>query len=186
MVSMSRGAIAPPAFSETTPGAIKMSMEDLVNELADAMRIKHINTECMNQATEEIDSRIRSVEQSLIELQQERAHISEPYMAAIEPEEFRILRLNMQIIDAWDGEKRTVRYGAGLLKIRTTMSLKIHDKQESRVLEDLLDHFLTPKAIMAYISGFNKTKLRAYMAIHPLPPEVAELVSKTTVKLEVE
>jgi hypothetical protein len=35
MVTMSRGVIAPPAFPETTPEGIEMSMEELVNKLAE-------------------------------------------------------------------------------------------------------------------------------------------------------
>ena len=158
-------------------------MEDLVNELADAMHIKHINTESMDQATEEVDSRIRSVEQSLIELQQERAHISEPFKQAIETEDFRIFRLNMQIADTWDGEKRTVRYGAGLLKFRTTTSLKIKD--DTLVLTGLLDHTSVKDVAMNYVKGFNLTAVKKYMGVLELPMGAAELVSKTSVKLEV-
>lgn len=87
------------------------------------------------------------------------------------------------IIELWGGETKTIKYEDGrVLSFRTTQSTVIVDG--AALLAELLDHFTTNKVVDEYITGFKKTAVRKFISVIPLPPDVVELIAKTTVKLE--
>lgn len=90
--------------------------------------------------------------------------------------------IKTQIIEGWDGEKKTMVFGAGTLKFRTTQSLVIEN--EALVLTGLLDHTSVKDVAENYISGFNKTAVKKYMGVLDLPMGAAEIEYKTTVNLD--
>ena len=103
--------------------------------------------------------------------------------AAVEQINEGIDEITTRILDEWDGEKKTLTFGAGTLKFRTTKSLDIHKPGT------LLNHILSsglPVSTVAeeYIKGFNLTTVRKYLEVLPVTTDVAELIEKTTVKLE--
>lgn len=167
----------------------KDMMEELVKKLAElqadlrAEEVKASTNKTVITLREAVDDAARQLEAAKIALSDELIS----YESAIELIDAEIDDVSAQIIDAWnpDTMKKTIRTDAGTIKFRTTYSPKILDKQEPRVLENMLDHRATPEEIMQYLKGFNLTKLKAWMIVHPLPTDVAGLVSKTTVKLEV-
>ena len=87
-----------------------------------------------------------------------------------------------QIIDEWDREKKTLSFDEGLLKFRTTQSLKISDS--TLVLTGLLDHTSVNDVATNYITGFNKTAVKKYMGVLDLPMGAAEIVPTTTVSFK--
>jgi hypothetical protein len=124
---MSRGAIAPPAL----PDAIEMSMEDLVNELVSLQAELRAEEDETNGDGIVIKLRlaITDLEKQLEVANAELSNELRYYTTTCNMIKTAIEETKVQIIDAWDGEKRTVRYDAGLLKFRTTKSLKIKDGQ---------------------------------------------------------
>ena len=52
------------------------------------------------------------------------------------------------------------------------------------MLSELLCHFSANKVAEDYLSGFNKTAVRKFMGLIPVIPDVAEIISTTTVMLE--
>jgi len=90
--------------------------------------------------------------------------------------------IKAQILEAWDGEKKTLQYPAGTLKFRTTQSLKIVNP--GLLMADIISHMRTGTEVLKYVSGFNKTEVKEFMSVIS-EPGAAELVSKTTVKLDV-
>ncbi len=106
------------------------------------------------------------------------------YESSCEQIEMEIKNVKAQIIDAWDGEKKTLNGNGWMLKFRTTGKLIIRNDQ--LLLEDLMDNLPTAGYIMKYLKGFNLTKLKEYMKTYPQPTDVAELVPTTTVSLTTE
>ena len=104
------------------------------------------------------------------------------YKHAMEATKAHIEEIKAQVIDEWDGDKKTLKFDAGTLKFRTTQSLNIEN--ETALLYNLIDHAGIKDVATKYISGFNKTAVKKYMDVHELPTVIAELISKTTVKLE--
>ena len=94
----------------------------------------------------------------------------------------RMNEIKDQIIDEWTGEKKTLEFGAGTLKFRTTTKLNILDG--TWLLGELLDHTTLEDVATKYISGFSKTAVKKYMGVHELPVDAVEIEYKTTVKLE--
>jgi len=90
-------------------------------------------------------------------------------------------RTKAEILDAWDGEHKTVEFPSGVLKFRTTHRLEIRDG--AALLATLLDHFTTNQITDTYISRFNKTNVKKFMGIIPTIPDVAEIVDSTSVAL---
>lgn len=157
-------------------------MEELVEQLSDIELAVNVKIASMGRATKGADQRITEAEHTLEVLKEHRAGVAAPFVIAIAEDERRIEALKAQIIEAWDGEKKTLATDAGTLKFRTTQSLKIEDG--AALLAKLIDTFSTNKIADEYLTGFNKTAVKKFMTVIPLPPDVVELISKTTVKLE--
>jgi len=156
-------------------------MEEHVNELADLELAINIKTACMERATKEVDQRIADLEHDMDALRNHRVDVAAPYMIEIAKDQRRIDKIKATILDAWDGERKTMVFDAGTLKFRTTHSMKID--APGMLLDTLLHHFSVKEIAEMYISGFNKTRIKKFIDLHP-QPTVARLVSKTTVKLE--
>lgn len=161
-------------------------MEDLVNKLAELQAERKVAEDVINNDPVIIscNETIAALESRIAEARKNLVFLRAGYDTRISEINATIKETETQIIDTWDGEKRTVRYDAGLLKIRTTTSLKIHDGQI--LLDNLIHHFPTYVIVEKYISGFNKTQVRKFIDLHPQSHSVVELIDKTTVKLEVE
>lgn len=125
---------------------------------------------------------IAALEAQIAEARKTLAFLRSGYDARIDEIDGEIKHVSAQIIDAWDGEKKTIETDAGTIKFRTTYSLKISD--EAALLANLLDHFSTNKIVEKYLKGFYSTPIKEFMVVHELPTDVAGLVPKTTVKLE--
>jgi hypothetical protein len=158
-------------------------LESLVNRLAALQVAQQVEEESADRASKGIDDTIRLAREQLAELEEHRRILRQPNEIAIGEMDVEIETVKSQIIEAWDGASKTIETGSGTIKFRTTYSLRVGDG--SRVLESLMSHLSTPEEIMEYIHGFNKTKLKAYIVVHALPTDVAGLVPKTTVRLEV-
>ena len=128
------------------------------------------------------DGVIRRLEEQLAEAQKEQSATLDIYTCRIVEIHIEIDETKAQIVDVWDGHQKTIATDAGTLKFRTTQSLKIKD--DATLLEDVCVRMQSYKEVVKYIKGFNLTAMRKYMTVHPQEPEVAELISKTTVKLE--
>ncbi len=164
----------------------KDMMGDLVNKLAELQAERKVEEAAVNadDAVTTYRAAVAAAEKQLEAAKIALASELEFYEVEIERINTEIEEIEAQIVDTWDGEKRTVRYDAGLLKFRTTTSLKIKD--DTLVLTGLLDHTSMEDVATRYIKGFNLTAVKKYMGVLELPMGAAELVSKTTVKLEVE
>ena len=163
-----------------------MSMEDLVNKLAELQADRKVEEDAANsdRIICKFELEIKEMESALATLIQARDECKSPYIEQVAKINIKADELKAQIIDTWDGEKRTVRYGAGLLKFRTTQSLVIEN--ETLVLTGLLDHTSVKDVAMNYIKGFNLTAVKKYMGVLSLPMGAAYIKHNTTVKLEVE
>ena len=161
-------------------------MEDLVNKLAELQAERKVEEDAANDdhAVVSWGGVIKRLEEQLAEARKMQSATLNLYTDRIAEIKIEMDNVETQIIDTWDGEKRTVRYGAGLLKFRTTTRLKIKD--DALVLTGLLDHTSVKDVATMYIKGFNLTAVKKYMCVLELPMGAAELVSKTTVKLEVD
>ena len=96
----------------------------------------------------------------------------------------RMNEIKDQIIDEWDGNKKTLKFGARTIKFWTTQSLKITDNVW--MLGELLDHTTLEDVADKYIKGFKLTAVKKYMGVHEVPIDAAVIVYKTTAKLEQE
>ena len=163
-----------------------MNMEDLVNKLAELQAERKAQEDQADNAVHEMgyNRSIHDAEKELQRLIELRDETRYPFEWEIGTIDKAIKDISAQIIDTWDGEKRTVRYGAGLLKFRMATSLKIKD--DTLVLTGLLDHTSVKDVATKYIKGFNLTAVKKYMGVLELPMGAAELQHKTSVKLEVE
>ncbi len=159
-----------------------IEMEELVQQISDIELAVSVKTACMKRETKGTDQRIAEIEHDLKVLREHRVGEAAPYLIGIADDERRIDEIKAQIIDEWTGEDKTMVFDAGILKFRTTQSLKIYD--EELLLHDIIEHTSIRDASKTYIKGFNLTAVKKYMTVHPQQPEVAELTSKTTVKLE--
>jgi len=157
-------------------------MEEYVNELADLELAISVKMACMGRETKGVDQRIADLEQDLDALRGHRADVAAPYMIGIAEDQRRIDKIKATILDAWDGEHKTMVFDAGTLKFRTTQSLEINTP--GILMHDLIHHFSTKEIAEKYISGFNKTAIKKFIDMHPPAPGVVELIAKTAVKLE--
>ena len=161
-----------------------IKMEELVNKLAGLQAELDRELVGADFASANVDSRIVEAEEMLLRLEKERALNRQPYIEAAEEIKTTIGGLYETIIAEWSGEKKTIEFGAGTLKFRTTQSINIVDRVW--LLGELLDHTSLEDVATKYISGFSKTAVKKYMSVHELPIDVAEIVYKTTAKLEQE
>ena len=98
--------------------------------------------------------------------------------------EDQIKDIKDQIVDSWDGKKKTIHYGVGDIKFRINKSLVVVDG--GRLLEHIIDETSTDTAINKYLKGFLLTPTKAYVDVHQLGEGIAKISSKTTVKFEQE
>ena len=159
-------------------------MEDLVEQLAELQA--EMNNELIKAdfSSAKIDYHIDEAIKGLDVLRKERDINRQPCTTKVEEIKIAITGLHTTIIDEWTGEKKTLAFDAGTLKFRTTKSLDIHKPGT------LLNHIMSsglPVSTVAeeYIKGFNLTTVRKYLEVLPVTTDVAELIEKTTVKLEV-
>ena len=157
-------------------------IETYVQELATLQAELAATKIAANEASKEIDAEIAEEEMALRHLRGIRERIRQPHEYEINEIGIRIATMQECIVETWDGEKKTLKFDAGTLKFRTTQSLNIKD--ESWLLASLLDHTSLEDVATRYISGFNKTAVKKYMGVIGMPDGAAELISKTTVKLE--
>ena len=163
-----------------------MTMEELVNKLANLQSERSLREEAAeeDELVIEYSEKITRLEKELKKFQQARAQELAYYAPAIDDIKVDIEEIKKQIIDTWDGKKKTMPFDVGTLKFRTTGSLRISDREW--LLSDLLDHTTIEDVAEKYIKGFNMTAVKKYMSVHNLPVDVAEIEYKTTVKLEEE
>ena len=157
-------------------------LETYVQELVDIELAISIKAASMAKATESADTRIAELENALRVEKEHRLGIAHPFLHAIGELGSDADVIKAQIIETWDGEKKTLKFAAGTLKFRTTQSLKIEN--ETLVLTGLIDHTSIKDVATKYINGFNKTAVKKYMSVLDLPLGAAEIEKKTTVKLE--
>jgi flagellin-like hook-associated protein FlgL len=158
-------------------------MEELVNKLAE-LQDRIVEAEHQTDADlEAVDKEIDTIKESLTPLMEHRKTILAPHMERIKLLNEAIDATKTQLIDEWDGDKKTIECDAGTLKFRTTQSLKIENG--TLVLTGLLDHTSVKDVAKNYITGFNLTAVRKFMEVLNLPMGAAWIERKTTVKLEV-
>ena len=164
-----------------------MNQPDLVNKLAG---LQAEQKEIENAANSDlpmcrVDLEIREAKAVLAALTQTYDEMAAPYTASIEDIGRQIEEIKAQIVSVWldtDRSQKAFEYGDNVLKFRTATSLNIEN--ETALLYNLIDHAGIKDVATKYISGFNKTAVKKYMDVHELPTVIAELISKTTVKLE--
>ena len=161
-----------------------MTMEELAHELAE-LQDERKDTEYAATGDEAVTIRRGTVDAVTKALEAAKVALSNEmiyYEATLERIDMEIAEVSAKILDKWDGENKTLTLDAGILKFRTTQSLDIKDDPELLVL---LNQHLSVKAVAEeYILGFRKTAIREFMEVIPVPPTTAEMISKTTVKLE--
>ena len=96
--------------------------------------------------------------------------------------EAQIKEVKDQIVDSWDGDKKTIKYDFGTIGFRTTQSLKVIDG--GRLLEHIIENTSTTEAVDKYLKGFLLTPTKAYVDVHGLGEGIARIEPKTTVKFE--
>jgi len=161
-----------------------MTMEELVMRFAELQEErKALETQAEKAVRESgYDEEIFTLEKELKRLKQLKAETRYPYEWDMGQADEKMEVISAQILNEWDGEKKTRQYPAGTLKFRTTQSLRIKDA--TLVLAGLLDHTSVVDVATNYIKGFNLTAVKKYMGVLALPMGAAELAHKTTVKLE--
>ena len=161
-----------------------MAMKKLVNKLVMWQAEQKITEDAVNndQEVTDINEVIAVLEAQIAGARKTLVFLRAGYDEQISEIDDEIKRVYAQIIEAWDGEKKTLNFDAGTLKFRTTGSLKISDR--SWLLEELLDRIPIEDVAEKYIKGFNMTAVKKFMGVHELPVDVAEIEHKTTVKLE--
>lgn len=157
-------------------------MEELVMQLAELQESRKAAETVADNASSHIDGEITVMQLKVAELIEDRRTLRLPYDISIAHIDGGIEDLSAQILDEWDGEKKTLQYPAGTLKFRTTKRLEINDG--AALLASLIGHFSINAIAEKYISGFNKTAVKKFIDLHPPPPDVTELIENTTVKLD--
>lgn len=123
-----------------------------------------------NKASEALDEGIKY-------LRKLRDDVLRPHVEMIEELQTTIESLKHQIVIDWDGEKKTIPYEFGTLRLTTRKKLEVHN--DPAMMVDLISH-IEPERIIDYVKGFEVKKLTEYMGTFPQPPEVAEIVETTT------
>ena len=158
-------------------------MEELVNKLAELQAELKREEQKADEASAATDDIIAGTKDLIAVLEEERTVKRRPYIEGVEELKTTIGDLCETIIDEWTGEHKTIKYPSGTLKFTSRGSLTIHD--ETWLLNDILDRMTVEDLIKKkYLKGFNMTTVKKYMGVHELPIDVAEIVYKTTVKLE--
>lgn len=159
-------------------------MEELVNKLADIELAISVKTASMERAAASTDQRIADLKHDLEVLEEHRAGVTAPFVIGIAEDKRRIDGIKTQLIDEWDGQKKTIKCGDKTLSFRQSSSLKILDPEW--LMNELLDHTSVKAMVEKYIKGFNLTSVKKYMGVHDLPVDVVNMEYKTTVSLKTE
>ena len=157
-------------------------MEELVNKLAELQAKQRYAEGEAESASMDVDEMIRSVEVDLMDLKKKREELRKPHIEAAKELQTTIEDISAQIIEAWSGEKKTLKFDAGTLKFRTTSKLEIYHPEI--LLADMFVHLQTGSQMLKYLSGFNKTAVKKYIGVHPQDTDIVELIATTSVKLE--
>ena len=163
-----------------------MTMEELVERLAELqsdLEMKEDAAEA-NELVIKYSEKITHLEKELKKLQQARAQELAYYAPAIDDIKVNIEEIKKQIIEAWDGDKKTLKFDVGTLKFRMTSKLEIYHPEI--LLADMFVHLQTGSQMLKYLSGFNKTAVKKYIGVHPQDADIVELIATTSVKLEEE
>ena len=159
-------------------------MESLVQELARLQVNRETNEVRANEASAQTDASIDGVQGELFDLAIIRNAQQEPYKIAMRALDVEIEAVKDKILAAWDGDKRTVRFGDKLLKVRTLTGVDIKDG--GKLLTALMDTFTAKRTAAEFIATFNKKSIRAFLELHPQEPDIATLTKNTKVYLDLE
>lgn len=157
-------------------------MDELVNTLADLQTERAARENAADKESAAIDLMIQLAEDDLNKLREDRRIERKVDEIAMGELDVAIENVSAQIINTWNGEKKTMVFDAGTLKFRTSQSLKITDP--TLTLVGLLQHTSDEDVATKYIKGFNLTAVKKYMGVLSLPTGAAQIDRKTTVKLE--
>ena len=159
-------------------------METLVNKLAmwQAERKKVEDLVSNDPNVAECYKRIEELESQITETRKSMMFLRSGYDERISEIDDEIKHVSAQIIEGWNGEKKTIKFKAGTLKFRTTSKLEIYHPEI--LLEDMFVHLQTTSQILKYLSGFNKTAVKKYIGVHPQDADIVELIATTSAKLE--
>jgi hypothetical protein len=158
------------------------SMEELVNKLAELQAELKAEEAKADEASALTDASITDVKDELAELEKERAFERRQYIQAMQEINATIKETETQLVDEWDGEKKTLKYPAGTLSFRRTGSLRIID--DVRLMEMLIEKAPIFDVVRKYIKGFKLTGVKKFVEVHNVQTGVASMEYKTTVKLE--
>ena len=162
-------------------------MEKLVKKLAALQVTRKVFEDKADSAVQQIgyDRNIHDLKKELAQQIELRDSIRRPFENEIAKIDEGIEDISSQIIYAWDPKTmaKTMKFPVGILTLRTTQSLDIGNP--GILLDNLIVHFSTHRVATEFISGFKKTIVRKFMDMHPQDQFVAELIPKTTIKLEV-
>jgi len=161
-------------------------MEELVNKLANLQVERKSFEDRADSAVHQMgyDRNIHDLKMELEQQIELQDSIRRPFEEEISKINEGIEDVSNQIVYMWNPEtmKKTMEFPVGILTLRTTQSLDIGNP--AILLDNLTEHFTTYQIANEFISGFKKTIVKKFMAMHPQDSSVVELTPKTTVKLE--
>lgn len=159
-------------------------MEELVNKLAELQEELKAEEAKANEASLLIDAEIEIAESDLTKLRQDRTNTRFAYSETAKKLQATIKETETQLIDEWDGRKKTIHYDTKTLSFTTTGSLKIHD--DVRLMELLIEKAPIADIVSKYIKGFKLTGVKKFVDVHNVQTGVASMEYKTTVRLKTE
>ena len=159
-------------------------MEELVNKLAELQAERKKTVDAINNDDEvaEVTTSIEELEHKIAEGHKTLAFLRAGYDTQIDDIDVKMNLVRDAIIDEWDGNKKTLKFGAGSLEFWKTTSVDVKDG--GRLLASMSERLPYHKVYDEYIKGFNITAVRKYIGMVEVPEDVVKLVSKTTAKLE--
>jgi hypothetical protein len=157
-------------------------MEELVNKLANLQaKMKSVADEiAADTLIEEYTAAIIELEEHAAEGRKERDNLVAAYGQDLL--KIEIDGLKDQILDEWDGEKKTIKYDFGTISFRTTKNLNIVDGR--RLLGHMVANMPIDKIADEYLKGFLLTPTRAYVTVHGLGEGIAKIDEKTSVSFK--
>ena len=154
-------------------------MEDAVNYLASLEAMRARENVRADVASAEIDVTLDALKATQAELMKDRAIQRRPYENSIASIMDDIDVAKEEIIDAWDGGKKTIKFDAGTISIREVTALEIF--KPAAVMSSLIETMKTGDAVMRFVTSLKKTDVREFIGIHPLDSDIVEITSRTTV-----
>ena len=161
-------------------------MEELVNKLAMWQAERKTTEYDLNDDPEVAgcNETIAALEAQIVEARKNLVFLRAGYDTRISQIDDEIKHVSAQIIDGWNGEKKTLKYEAGTLSFRQTGSLRIID--DVRLMELLIEKAPIVDVVSKYIKGFKLTGVKKFVDVHNVPTGVASMEYKTTVGLKTE